>query len=286
MKPAAIYREGNDMKSAVAEAIQLKTQPVAVIWADAEPEGAVHFKSQRWGCVVSVFAAAAVRGITGAFDRKSFGCWGGGVGLGFGNQYESFPGGPDCFCRFLSTGNKGTKESTDIGNQMRDLGFGRMADDFIEGERYIKDPDAAHRFLKGLPIEDIPAKFVVVKPLELVDPEKDDVKNITFFVDPDSLSALVILASHATPEEERVIAPWAAGCQVPGILAYRELGRTHPRGLIGLTDITARRNVRTVLGEHTLSFTAPWPLYTEMEQNVEGSFLHRMTWRSLLKTKK
>jgi len=82
-----------------------------------------------------------------------------------------------------------------------------------------------------------------------------------------------------------VIVPWGAGCQVPGVFAYRELERDRPRGLVGLTDITARRNVRTILGEHVLSFTAPWPMFLEMEKNVEGSFLNRMTWKSLVKPK-
>ena len=274
------------MKSAIADAIQLKTQPVAVIWADKEPEDAVRFKSRQWGCVVSIFSAAAARGITGTFDRTSFGCWGGGVGLGFGNQYESFPGGLGCFCRFLSSGNKDTTEGEKIGKQMKDLGYGRMADDFIDGERYIKNPESAQRFVKNLPMQDIPAKFVIVKPLDKADPDKDDIKNVTFFVDPDGLSALVILAGYVTPDQESVIVPWAAGCQIPGIYAYEELKRKHPRGLVGLTDITARRNVRTILGEHILSFTAPWPLFEEMEDNVEGSFLNRMTWKSLLKIKK
>jgi hypothetical protein len=130
-------------------------------------------------------------------------------------------------------------------------------------------------------MRDIPAKFVVVKPLEQVDPQRDDVKNVTFFVDPDRLSALVILANYARPEVDNVIIPWAAGCQVMGILAYRELERDRPRGLVGLTDISARQNVRASLGEHVLSFTAPWPLFQEMEGNVEGSFLQRETWRAL-----
>jgi hypothetical protein len=39
--------------------------------------------------------------------------------------------------------------------------------------------------------------------------------------------------------------------------------------------------VRSSLGEHVLSFTAPWPLFLEMESHVEGSFLQRGTWRSL-----
>ena len=120
-----------------------------------------------------------------------------------------------------------------------------------------------------------------MKPLEQVDPEHDDVKNVTFFVDPDRLSALVILANYAHPEADNAIIPWAAACQVMGILAYRELERERPRGLVGLTDISARQNIRASLGEHVLSFTAPWPLFQEMEGNVEGSFLQRETWRTL-----
>ena len=134
-------------------------------------------------------------------------------------------------------------------------------------------------------MQDIPAKYVIVKPLDQADPDKDDIKNVTFFIEPDGLSALVLLAGYGNPDKESVIVPWAAGCQVPGVFAYRELERKRPRGLVGLTDITARRNVRTILGKHVLSFTAPWPLFLEMEKNVEDSFLNRMTWKSLLKPK-
>jgi hypothetical protein len=275
----------NAMKSKIAEAINLKTQPVALVWAEKEPEGATRFKSQHWGCVVSLFAAAATRGITGAFDQQTYGCWGGGVGLGFGNQYTSFPGGVDCFCRFLSKGNEESEQGRSVGEQMQGAGLGRMADDFLKGERYIKSPEDTRRFVENLPMRDIPSKFVVVCPLDRIEPERDEIKNITFFVDPDALSALVILANYARPDAENVIVPWAAGCQVMGIFAYRELERDHPRGLIGMTDISARRNVRATLGENVLSFTAPWPLFLEMEGNVEDSFLQRETWRALQKSK-
>jgi hypothetical protein len=271
------------MQSITSEAIGLKTQPVALIWADEAPAGAARFMPGRWGCVVSLFAAAAARGRTGAFDRATFGCWGGGVGLGFGNQYENFPGGLDCFCRFLSTGNERSEQGRAIGEQVKSSGGGRMTDDFLRGERYIKDPESTRRFVEALPMRDIPAGFVVVKPLNETDPQHEDVKSVTFFVDPDRLSALVILANYARPDAEGVIIPWAAGCQVLGIYAYRELERERPRGLIGLTDISARKNVRATLGEHVLSFTAPWPLFQEMEGNVKGSFLERETWRSLRK---
>jgi uncharacterized protein (DUF169 family) len=273
------------MKSKIAEAINLKTQPVALILAEKEPEGAIRFKQQHWGCVVSLFAAAATRDITGAFDQQTYGCWGGGVGLGFGNQYVNFPGGVDCFCRFLSTGNEESEQGRAVGEQLKGAGLGRMADDYLKGERYVKNPEATRRFVESLPIQDIPSKFVIVRPLNRAEPEKDEIKNVTFFVDPDALSALVILANYARPDEENVIVPWAAGCQVMGIFAYRELEREHPRGLIGMTDISARKNVRATLGENILSLTAPWPLFQEMESNVEGSFLQRETWLSLQNSK-
>jgi hypothetical protein len=273
------------MRSLIAEAIKLGTQPVALIWTDKEPADAVRFKPQQWGCVVSLFAAAATRGMCGAFDRQTYGCWGGGVGLGFGNQYENFPGGIDCFCKFLSTGNEDTEQGRSIGEEIRVRGYKKMSDDFLQGERYVKSSEDTRRFIEALPLQDIPAKFVIVKPLEQVDPERDDVKSVTFFVDPDLLSALVILANTGRPETENAIIPWAAGCQVLGIYSYRELDREHPRGLVGLTDISARRNVRGTLGENILSFTAPWPLFQEMERNVEGSFLKRGTWQALQNSK-
>ena len=170
------------MKSAIADAINLETQPVAVIWSDKKPKDAARFKSQQRVCVVSFFAAAATKGISGAFDRKTFGCWGGGVGLGFGNQYESFPGGLDCFCRFLSTGNEDSEQGSSISEQMKSMGYGRMADDFINGERYIKTPEGAQHFVRSLPMQDVPAKYVIVKPLDQSDPERDDIKNVTFLI--------------------------------------------------------------------------------------------------------
>ncbi len=273
------------MESLIAKAIELETQPVALLWADAAPAGATRFKPGRWGCVVNMFAVAAARGRAGAFDRQTFGCWGGGVGLGFGNQYETFPGGVDCFYRFLSTGNESSDHGRAIGESMKASGGSRMADDFLRGERYLKDPEITRRFVDTLPMRDIPAEFVVVKPLAQADPDRENIRNVTFFVDPHRLSALVILANYTRPEAGNVIVPWAAGCQVMGIFAYAELDRERPRCLIGLTDISARENVRPILGEHVMSFTAPWPLFQEMERNVEGSFLERETWHSLMRRK-
>lgn len=268
------------MESKIRKAIRMELEPVALIWADERPEKAMEFVPGKWGCVMFLLAAAA-KGRTAVAARETFGCWGGGVGLGFGNQYQNFPGGEECFCRFLSSGNAGTQPGESIGKQMAASGGGAMAEDFLHGERYLKTPELTARFIESLPIADIPAKYVVMKPLSAVDPERDDLKSVTFLVDPDQLSALVILANYGRGHNENVIMPYAAGCQVVGIYSYRELGREEPRAVVGLTDISARKAVRQSLGRDVMSFSVTRDMLQEMEASVEGSFLERPTWQSL-----
>ena len=269
------------MESKIARAIGMKTHPVAIVWSDEAPEGALQFTPGRWGCVVGLIATVATKGRIGVVDSQTVGCWGGGVGLGFGNQYEAFPGGLEGFYRFLSDGNEKTEAGRQIGQALVQAGGARLADDFLHGERYVQDPACTRAFVESLPMRTIPAKYVVVKPLESIDPAQDNVKSVTFFVEPDALSALVILANFAHPERENVTIPWAAACQVMGILAYQELDREYPRALVGLTDISARKNTRAAFGKHAMSFTAPWPVFLEMEKNVDGSFFERETWHAL-----
>ena len=109
-----------NMESKLASAIGLKTHAVALTWANAAPQGAIQFKPERWGCVVSVFATVAAKGRVGAFDRKTYGCWGGGVGLGFCNCYQSFPGGVEAFCHFLAQGNENSEDAQRVGEQSQD----------------------------------------------------------------------------------------------------------------------------------------------------------------------
>jgi len=91
------------MESAIARALSLKYGPLAILLTNEKPVGARQFKEGKFGCVMAMLAAA-VRGNFVVFDRKTFGCPGGGTGLGFGNQYLNFPGGVEGFCYFLSEG--------------------------------------------------------------------------------------------------------------------------------------------------------------------------------------
>jgi uncharacterized protein (DUF169 family) len=268
------------MESKIAAAIHLELEPVALVWADEKPEGAMEFAPGKWGCVLFLLAAAAA-GKTAVASRRTFGCFGGGVGLGFGAQHENFPGGEECFCRFLSSGNAGIEPGQSIGQRMAASGA-VMAEDFLWGERYLKNPEVVKQFIASLPIVDIPAQYVVMKPLREVDLSRDDVRSITFLVNPDQLSALVILANYEGGQEENVIIPFAAGCQSIGICTFRENQRDRPRAVVGMVDLSARKNLRRQLGKDVMSLSVTAGRFQRMEGNVAGSFLERETWKSLL----
>lgn len=273
------------MESRIAGAVGLKYNPVAVLLADEKPENALQFKKGKWGCVMFMFANAA-KGKTAAFDAETWGCWGGGVGLGFGNAYVQFPGGVDCFTYFLSAGNIRWEKGKEVGKILEGAAGKEFAESFLAGEGYVKTPELVKQWLEELPITEVTSRYVLFKPLQEVDIAVEKPETVVFLADPDQLSALVILANYAREGMENVIVPWAAGCQTIGILPYREAKSGKPRAVVGLTDISARKYVRTLLGSEYLSFAMPLEMFLEMEENVEGSFLERPAWRSLMESRR
>lgn len=259
------------MQSKIARAIEMSYSPVAVIWTDEKPEGALQFKEGTRACVVAMLTAAA-RGKTAVFDRKTFGCPGGGTGLGFGNQYVYFPGGIEYF---LSTGNPEfcqTEMGKNIASRMPHL---------EHGERYFKNPETARKFVDSLPMRDVPTEYIVLKPLEEVK-ENEKPKVVVFLVKPDQLSALVVLANYGRGANNNVIAPMGAGCHTFGLFPYSEDENEIPRAVIGMFDISARPKV----DKDILSFSVPFRMFEEMEDNVEGSFLEQEPWLKVVKRNK
>jgi uncharacterized protein (DUF169 family) len=246
------------MQSRIAELIKLKGYPVAVILSDEKPDDGIQFKENIWGCVASMLSATASKGKTAFFDRKTYGCVGGGVGLGFGNTYEGFP-----IEHLLSTGKK---EFVDGSRRTRKL---------EEGEHYIKTPELAKNFVECLPMRDVKEEFVIFKPLNMLK-ENDKIKSVIFLVNPDQLSALVVLANYGRALNDNVIAPWGAACHSV-LFAYKEEEKEIPRAIIGFFDLAARKHVK----KDILSFTIPCKMFLEMEANVAGSFLEMDEWREL-----
>jgi uncharacterized protein (DUF169 family) len=269
------------MQSSVAEKLGLAYEPVALLITDVQPEKRKQFKPGKWGCVMFMVAAAA-RGQTAVFDRTTYGCWGGGVGLGFGNVYEAFPGGVDGFCYFLSVGNQEWETGRQVADQVKPYMSPSTHDDFVQGERYLESPEIVKSFVDTLPITDVPSEYVVLKPLSAVDGDHETPNIVVFLADMDQMAALTILANYHRDSNDNVIVPFAAGCQAIGIHAMAESRSESPRAVLGQMDISARVALKRILKQDLVTFAAPYQLFQEMEANVANSFVERNTWKELM----
>ena len=259
------------MESKIAKAIQMKYLPVAVVFTNEKPQVALEFSEGSRGCV-SAFLNSAAKGKTAVFSRNTFGCSGGGAGLGFGNTYNDFPGGMEYF---LSTGNKEFCQSEIGRNIVKNM------PQLEHGEGFKKTPELAKNYLDSLPLTDIPFEYVVYKPLEELDATEVP-EIVILLVNPDQLSALTVLANYSRKTQDNVVVMFGAGCQQTGIIAYQECLSDNPRAVIGLTDISTRK----VFEKDILSFTMPYKMFLEMEGDVEGSFLQKPEWLHVLQRNK
>ena len=68
--------------------------------------------------------------------------------------------------------------------------------------------------------------------------------------------------------------PFSSGCQSLFLLPYDESKKDNPKAVVGLTDIT----VRPMVEPDMLSFSVPYKMFVDMEENVRGSFLEKKSW--------
>lgn len=244
------------MESRLAKDLHLTSKPVAIILTNEKPEGALQFQAGRWGCVMAMLRAAS-GGKTAVFDRETVGCGGGGVGLGFGNAFHtSQAGNTGGIEYFLSTGR---------------------GEGYSEGEGYRKTPELAAGFVSNLPIIDLPYTYRVFKPLEQVDPAKEQPCLVAFYVNPDQLCGLVVMANYDRPDLYNVTIPHCSGCQGVFLIPYHETQSENPRAVAGMMDPSARPFIEP--GQVT--FTISYKRFLEMEANIPGSFLTRSTWSKI-----
>lgn len=240
------------MESCLAKELSLCYEPVAILLSNEKPEGALESKEGHRNCIMPFFLAA-IKGKTAVLERNTTGCPGGKVGLGFG-PYSHYPGWIEYF---LSTGKEGE----------------------FEGEGYKKDPELCKNFIEDcLPITDIPYQYVIFKPLKQVDTTKEKPEVIVFYVNNDQLSALTVLANYYRPGNENVMIPLSAGCQSVFLIPFGEAQKEDPRAVVGLIDIT----VRPMVDPNMLSFSMPYKVFLEMEENIAGSFIEKHLWHKIV----
>ncbi len=269
------------MKSTVADLLKLRFLPVAILWSNEKPDKALQFVPGRRGCLMSLFAQAAL-GKTAVIDRETFGCYGGGVGAGFGNQFEHSPGGMERFRHFLSNGILSCTSPADFDDIVQNTTRPEQREHLLHGERYRKTPELVDEFVRNLPFTDIPATYVVFKPISAL--ARDEIPKVVVFCgNPHQVSALVTLVHYRRPGVNSVIIPASAGCHQIMLFPYRESECEDQRAVLGLTDPSARKEVMRVLGDDSMTFAVPWKMFREMEEDAPMSFLSGITWGAISK---
>lgn len=264
------------------KSLDLRYPPLAIFFSRDLPAG-VKLSSPM--CAMALVAQAA-KGGTAALSKDSCRCHGAASGFGLDRfRLEHFPGGPECFLRFLSIGNEGWEQGRAVRAKLEAGGAPKiLITEFSEGEGFRQTPALVQDWVDNLPEFEPEGTYVILKPLgDVLENEKPKV--VTFLVNPDQLSALVVLTNFARKGVDNVRIPFGAGCGSLGLYAFDEAKKDQPRAIIGLTDISARFYLGQPLGRDIMSFTVPMKMFEEMEANVEESFLNRFAWKTMMMKK-
>lgn len=138
------------------------------------------------------------------------------------------------------------------------------------GKRYFKDPECA-----GYQINDIPDigdgnDWIIFQDLEDAEEIGAPIDVVVFIVDPTRLTAVMQLASFSRRTDGPAsIAPFGHACQQIYTIPYGEGLKDEPRGVIGMTDMFARRFIEP----NELSYAVPYKLYLRMIDDIDESFM-------------
>ena len=245
------------MHSTLGEKLKFQYGPVAIWFTDKRPDNALQFPEGKWGCIIDLLMSSA-EGNVSLFDKKTYGCVGGGVGLGFGDAFTN--DNEPIECR-LSTGDAALKAT----GKTHKASLGH-------GERFFASPDIVAKWRESFPYIETQKEFVVFKPLSMAD-EKNPPDIVFIFADPDQLSALVILSGFKRGDLVNAMAPFVSACQSIAF-ACREAGKDKPMGIIGFFDLAQRHRIP----KNLLSYTVPYNMYKEIESNASDGCLTDRMW--------
>jgi len=120
--------------------------------------------------------------------------------------------------------------------------------------------------------------YIVIGPLR--DDQFKYLKTVTFFVDPDQLSALMTGAQYNSALEDPapVIAPFGSGCSLL-VSMFDDL--SIPQAVLSSTDMAMRQH----LPPDIISLTVTVPMYRRLCGLDERSFLYRPFWKRVMKAR-
>jgi len=270
------------MKSTTAEKLRLDYEPVAILWSNIKPEGALQMKPHAQTCIMPFFAQVVVRGKTAVFDRETYGCPGARAGLGFGNgYYDAFGGaGVEFMAAFFVKGAESSRSPDNYCATVQHIPDRERAK-FMHGERLHKNTEKAKRFMTvDLPITDIAERYVIFTPLSKVKSGERPVV-VIFVANPLQITGLVTLVGAIREGTDPVRVPPMAACQQIGAFVYDEAKKEYPRAVLGYTDLAARANVGKILPGNMFTFAVPFSLFEEMEEEAKDGVFDGPIWQRL-----
>jgi uncharacterized protein (DUF169 family) len=204
----------------------------------------------NFSCVMGHIWRARRKSTTAYFSAEQFGCPGGAFWFGF-NKPQT-----ETIIRYVSSGIPG----------------------WTSGERYCESPEALRRIFEQIDPRPAPKPFCVIKPLTRFEGHEIP-ELVIFFTRPEALCGLHQLAAFVTNDPEVVVSPWSSGCGSIAVWPLHFLARGDNKAVLGGWDPSARKFFKT----DEISFTVPFPMFTEMLRRYGECFLTTDTWKTVRK---
>ena len=158
----------------------------------------------------------------------------------------------------------------------------RTREDFVkflaEDEGLKSSNELMNRWLESLETYKQDHPNLLIGPLR--EDQYEYLKTVTFYVNPDQLGLLMTGANYNNSPEDppAVVAPFGSGC---GLMLPQFKDLSFPQAMIGATDIAMRQH----LPPDILAFTVTKPMFEQLCQLDEKSFLHKPFWQNLRKAR-
>ncbi len=155
-----------------------------------------------------------------------------------------------------------------------------LADFLAQREGLKSSPELMKRWLDSQKPYKIEHRYVVIGPLR--DEQYDYLRTITFFVNPDQLSLLLLGTEYqnASVDIHPAVTAFGSGCGQLAAL-FRNFDPDTPKAIIGATDIAMREH----LPPDILALTVNKPMYGQLCELDQNSFLYKPFWKRLRKAR-
>ena len=149
-----------------------------------------------------------------------------------------------------------------------------------EREGFKSSQELMKQWLDNLKPYRIEHGYVAIGPLR--NEQYDFLKTVTFFVNPDQLSLLLLGTEYnnASVNINPAITAFGSGCGQLAAL-FGNFDPDIPKAVIGATDIAMREH----LPPYILALTVNKPMYRQLCELDENSFLYKSFWKRLRKAR-